>query len=78
MSRQDHRDYDAALQKLREMQKTPPPGNEGPWYNSAVFWGCLALAAAIVLTVIAATKRDLRWLLIFGMATFVRDYDSAA
>jgi len=36
-----------------------------PWYESGLFWGCISLAAAIVLTVIAAMLKDLRWLLVF-------------
>ena len=35
----------------------------GPWYESNLLWGPLGLAACIVLTVVAATKKDLRWLL---------------
>jgi hypothetical protein len=36
---------------------------EPPWYERGLFWGLISLAAAIVLTVIAAMQRDLRWLL---------------
>ncbi len=36
------------------------------WYESSLFWGCISLAGAIVLAVIAAMLRDFRWLLIFA------------
>ena len=35
---------------------------ESSWYESNLLWGPLALASGIILTVIAATKQDLRWL----------------
>ncbi len=37
-----------------------------PWYQSTLLWGCLSLCAAVVLTVVAAMKHDVRWLLIFS------------
>jgi hypothetical protein len=40
------------------------------WYESNLLWGPLALAGAIVLTVVAATKHDLRWLLWFAWPCF--------
>jgi hypothetical protein len=42
-----------------------------PWYERGLFWGCISLAAAIVLTVIAATQKDLRWLLFISWPFFV-------
>ena len=41
------------------------------WYQSGLFWGCLSLATAIVLAVIAATPKDLRWLLFLALPLFV-------
>jgi hypothetical protein len=40
-----------------------------PWYQSTLFWGAGSLGIAIVLTVIAAMEKDLRWLL-FAAAPF--------
>jgi hypothetical protein len=34
-----------------------------PWYESNLLWGPLALAGGIILTVVAAMKHDVRWLL---------------
>jgi len=34
-----------------------------PWYESNLLWGSSALASAIILTVVAAMKHDLGWLL---------------
>jgi hypothetical protein len=34
-----------------------------PWYQSTLLWGCLAAVLTIVLTVMAAMLKDLRWLL---------------
>lgn len=41
-------------------------GDKSPWYESGLFWGCASLAGAIVLTVIAAMLKDLRWLLVIA------------
>jgi hypothetical protein len=43
---------------------------ELPWYESGLFWGCISLAAAIVLAVIAAMLRDFRWLLFIAWPLF--------
>ena len=48
--------------KMPPAEQTKPP-EKPPWYESGLFWGCLSLAAAIVLTVIAAMLKDFRWLL---------------
>lgn len=42
-----------------------------PWYERGPFWGFLSLAFAIVLTVVAAMQRDLRWLLFIAWPCFV-------
>lgn len=41
-----------------------------PWYESNLLWGPLALAAAILLTVVPALKHDLSWLLWLAWACF--------
>lgn len=46
-------------------EENSPQQKSLPWYESGLFWGCVSLAAAIFLTVIAAMQKDLRWLLIF-------------
>jgi hypothetical protein len=61
----------AAINKAISKQSSVSNGTEplevaekaDPWYERGLFWGCLSLAAAIVLTVIAAMQKDLRWLL---------------
>jgi len=35
------------------------------WYEKGLFWGCTTSALAIILVVVAAMLKDLRWLLIF-------------
>lgn len=42
-----------------------------PWYESNLFWGPVALGAGILLTVVAAMKHDLRWLLWLAWPSFV-------
>jgi hypothetical protein len=42
-----------------------------PFYQSTLLWGALSIAAAIVLTVVAAMTKDLRWLLIVAWPFFV-------
>jgi hypothetical protein len=34
-----------------------------PWYQSTLLWGCIGAFLAIVLTVVAAMMKDIRWLL---------------
>jgi hypothetical protein len=47
------------------------PTSEGvPWFESNLFWGPLGLASGIILTVVAAMKHDLRWLLWFAWPCF--------
>jgi hypothetical protein len=41
-----------------------------PWYQSSVFWGAGSLAVGIVVTVIAATAKDFRWLLFVAVLFF--------
>ena len=43
-----------------------PPTRAVQWYQSTMLWGAGSLAAAIIITVVAAMTRDLRWLLIFA------------
>jgi hypothetical protein len=49
-------------------EDTISPGS--PWYESNVFWGPLSLAFGVILTVTAAVKHDLRWLLLFAWPCF--------
>ena len=37
-----------------------------PWYQSTLLWASISIFAAIVLTVVAAMMKDLRWLLIIA------------
>jgi len=53
-----------------------PEGSKGsspplPWYESTLLWGALGAALAMVLTVVAAMMKDLRWLLILAWPFFV-------
>lgn len=56
-----------AVSKVVSLPMVPPASTEqaSPWYESTLFWSCISIAAAIVLTVIAAVMRNLRWLLVF-------------
>lgn len=50
----------------------PPASNKTvPWYESNLFWGPAALGVGILLTVVAAMKQDLRWLLWFAAPCFL-------
>lgn len=42
------------------------PSTRPQWYQSTLLWGLLSLAGAIVLTVVAAMRHDIRWLLWFA------------
>ena len=35
-------------------------------FQSTLLWGCIGTAVAVVLTVVAAMMRDIRWILIFA------------
>ncbi len=48
--------------KLKSPPSTPPL----PWYEGTLLWGSLGAAIAIILTVVAAMSKDLRWLLILA------------
>ena len=52
------------------MESQQPSSPQPPWYESNLFWGPVALAVGIVLTVVAAMKHDLRCLLWFAWACF--------
>ena len=43
---------------------------EGPWWETNLIWGPASLGFAIVLTVVASLKHDLRWLLWFAAPCF--------
>lgn len=53
---------------MRDNEK--PDQSAVPWYESNLFWGPLALAGGILLTVVAAMKHDLTWLLWFAWVCF--------
>jgi hypothetical protein len=55
-----------ASQGTEPLASVAPPARNTPWHESNLLWGPLALAIAIILTVIAAAKHDLRWLLWFA------------
>lgn len=57
----------AAIMALpnRQVAEMPAVVNQG-WYQSTLFWGLVGIAIAIVLTVVAAMKKDIRWLLWFA------------
>jgi hypothetical protein len=46
-------------------------GDPPKWYQSTLLWGAGSLGAAIVLTVVAAMKHDIRWLLWIAIPLFV-------
>jgi hypothetical protein len=46
-------------------------GKSQHWYEGNMFWGPFSLGVGIVLTVVAAMRHDLRWLLLFAGACFV-------
>jgi hypothetical protein len=57
------------LQARATLQASPPvmpDTRRVSWYESGLFWGCFSFAAALVLAVIAAMLKDLRWLLILA------------
>jgi hypothetical protein len=56
------------LQARESMTKQKSSG--APFYQSTLFWGAGSLGVAIVLTVIAAMKKDLRWLLFVATPFF--------
>lgn len=73
----DRRKWERAVK--REAQRSGPttaapmnrvpniqPNSTTPFYERSLFWGLVGLAAAIVLTVVAAVVKDLRWLLILA------------
>jgi hypothetical protein len=54
-----------------------------PWYQSTLLWGCIGAFLSIVLTVVAAMMKDIRWLLflawpfaVFAAWEFVRTWSS--
>src|ERR1035441_287140 len=49
---------------------TPKVQSAVPWYESTALWGALGAAVAIVLVVVAAMVKDLRWLLIVAWPFF--------
>jgi hypothetical protein len=55
-----------ASQATEPLASVAPPARHAPWYESNLLWCPLALAIAVILTVIAAAKHDLRWLLWFA------------
>jgi hypothetical protein len=55
---------------LRTTTHTPTAKEREPWYQTNLFWGGASSGAAIVLTVIAAMLKDLRWLLILAWPLF--------
>jgi hypothetical protein len=41
---------------------TPPPDKEIPWYESGRFWGGATTAISILIAVVSAALKDIRWL----------------
>lgn len=76
-SSKDRRKWKRAVGKARIKQESngsiKPPNHavhsavpfKVQWYERGLFWGCATSALAIILVVVAATLKDLRWLLIF-------------
>jgi hypothetical protein len=73
------RQYPKAVHKRQVHFKSLAPGMRpsvaAPWYESTLLWGAGGIFVAIILTVVAAMMKDLRWLLIvawpfFGLAAF--------
>lgn len=54
--------------KMEVIKMLPPPRPDPKpaWYQSTLLWGSASLAITIVLTVVAAMTKDLRWLLILA------------
>ena len=50
------------IQEVYRLAHQPEPVSQ-PWYESGLLWGALGMAVAIVLVVVAAMVKDLRWLL---------------
>lgn len=48
----------------------PATAHHAPWYESNILWVPVSLGVGTILTVVAAAKHDLRWLLIFGWVCF--------
>lgn len=66
-------DFQKRQKALNMAQSIKETGTKNtlPWYERGLFWGFLSLAVAIVLTVVAAMQRDLRWLLFIAWPCFV-------
>jgi hypothetical protein len=56
----------ATLGRVANMARANRRVPKGPFHQSTLFWGSLSAALAIILTVIAATMKDIRWLLGFA------------
>jgi hypothetical protein len=56
---------------VKRLSGSAPSSVSPPWYESNLFWGLVALGAGILLTVVAAMKHDLRWLLWLAWPCFV-------
>src|SRR5215471_1808592 len=54
---------------VQEVQRNLPPQSRSPW-QSTLLWGAFSLAGAILITVIAAMRRDIRWLLYLSLPFF--------
>lgn len=50
----------------QDSAKSIQPSELIPWYEGTLLWGAIGLFGAIVLVVVAAVLRDLRWLLILA------------
>jgi hypothetical protein len=58
-------------QKFQVPRPSPqswPTNSQSPWYESNLLWSGVGTCIAIILTVLAAMKGDLRWLLWFAWA----------
>jgi hypothetical protein len=49
----------------------PEDGSKVQWYESASFWGFFSLGAGIVIAVIAAMEKDIRWLFWLASPCFI-------
>lgn len=57
--------------KMSTGQSEPVKQQRTPWYESALFWGFFSLGFGILLTVVAAMRHDIRWLLWFAAPCFI-------
>lgn len=69
--RRKQQQHQSIQQKEPEQTIQAVGSQQLPWYESTLLWGAFGAAVAIVLTVVAAMTKDLRWMLILAWPFFV-------